>query len=191
MPREQREALILHVATVEFGLRGWGGASLGAIAEQAGISKTLIFAYFGTKEELFAACVDRARTMLVERVEHVVSERQPSLVMAQRVVEAIITGLGPSPRDWQVLTDRTVPEGTAAFEASRQARHTIADQVLRGFANTTDLIDLDDGIDVRILMTVWMNVVSGLVDWWIRHPDFSADEMAARAARVIGAAMSH
>lgn len=32
---------------------------------------------------------------------------------------------------------------------------------------------------------VWMGAVSAVVNWWLRHPDRSADEMAARSRRLI------
>ena len=65
---ERREAL-LEVAITEFGTTGYHGTSTEVIAERAGISQPYIFRLYGTKKDLFLACVDRCfdRTLDVFR----------------------------------------------------------------------------------------------------------------------------
>ena len=55
---ERREAILEH-ARVEFAAAGFKGASTDAIAAAAGISQPYLFRLFGTKKELFLACVRR------------------------------------------------------------------------------------------------------------------------------------
>lgn len=55
-------ALLLAAARDEFAAHGMGGARVGRIAEQAGVSKERIYGYFGSKEKLFAAVVSEALT---------------------------------------------------------------------------------------------------------------------------------
>ena len=57
---------MLAVAERAFADRGFHGASVDAIAEGSGISKPMIYAYFGSKEGLYRACMERARTRLLE-----------------------------------------------------------------------------------------------------------------------------
>jgi AcrR family transcriptional regulator len=49
VPPADREQQILDVAVQEFGERGYAHASMAAIAQRAGISKRLIYEYFGSK----------------------------------------------------------------------------------------------------------------------------------------------
>ena len=49
---------LLHAATMSFAEYGFEGASLRAIADNAGVSFQLIAYYFGSKEELWVATVD-------------------------------------------------------------------------------------------------------------------------------------
>ncbi len=51
---------ILDAATVEFAALGLGGARVDRIAEGAGVNKRLIYYYFGSKEDLFLAVLERA-----------------------------------------------------------------------------------------------------------------------------------
>jgi AcrR family transcriptional regulator len=55
---ERREQL-LAAAIAEFGVTGYHGTSTEVIAERAGISQPYIFRLYGTKKDLFLACVER------------------------------------------------------------------------------------------------------------------------------------
>src|SRR6185312_7553136 len=68
VPRADREQQILDAAVAEFGGSGYAHASMAAIARRAGISKPLIYEYFGSKDGLYLACLNRAGTHLVDRV---------------------------------------------------------------------------------------------------------------------------
>src|SRR5688500_20364972 len=65
VPREVRERQMLEVAERAFGARGFHGASVDAIAAASGITKPMIYAYFGSKEGLYRACMQRARARLL------------------------------------------------------------------------------------------------------------------------------
>lgn len=59
LPQAERKEGILDAAAAVFGEYGYHGASLSRIAEKAGISKTLIISYYGTKENVATAIVQR------------------------------------------------------------------------------------------------------------------------------------
>ena len=67
-PRDPTRARILQAALKEFGLHGYRGARLQAIARRAEVRRGLIAYYFGTKEALFRAVV-RERVTSTERVQ--------------------------------------------------------------------------------------------------------------------------
>jgi AcrR family transcriptional regulator len=66
---EATKARIFAAATAEFAERGLAGARVDAIAERAEANKQLLYAYFGSKEELFSAVLRRQVEELVEEVE--------------------------------------------------------------------------------------------------------------------------
>src|SRR5436305_9917049 len=57
MPRLEREQQMLDVAGRSFAARGFHAVSMDEIAEQAGISKPMLYHYFGSKEGLYVAYV--------------------------------------------------------------------------------------------------------------------------------------
>jgi AcrR family transcriptional regulator len=65
---EATKERILHAATAEFAAHGPAGARVDAIAERAAANKQLIYAYFGSKEKLFAAVLGRRLGQLAEEI---------------------------------------------------------------------------------------------------------------------------
>lgn len=68
--RAAKERRILDAAFQVFSLAGYAGASMDAIAEQAGVSKPTLYQYVGSKDALFAAMMDSARDAMVEPFGH-------------------------------------------------------------------------------------------------------------------------
>ncbi|QKV75816.1 TetR/AcrR family transcriptional regulator [Amycolatopsis sp. Hca4] len=66
--REQTTRRIFDAAVREFAAEGIGGARIDRIAQAAESNKALIYSYFGNKEQLFAAVVQRKLTELAEAV---------------------------------------------------------------------------------------------------------------------------
>ncbi|MCP3811822.1 TetR/AcrR family transcriptional regulator, partial [Mycobacteriaceae bacterium Msp059] len=91
VPRAQREQLILDAATEEFGQDGYAGAALSAVAARAGVSKPMVLSYFGSKDGLYVACVERAGANLIDRIEQVVAAGGAPLDMARDTLAAIFT----------------------------------------------------------------------------------------------------
>src|SRR3546814_1746952 len=60
-------ARILHAATEEFADKGYDGARVDEIAKQSDVNKNSLYHYFGSKEQLFVAVLERAYTTLRER----------------------------------------------------------------------------------------------------------------------------
>lgn len=57
---ERTQAAILEAATQEFARHGLGGARVDRIAERARTNKRMLYYYFGRKEDLFLAVLERA-----------------------------------------------------------------------------------------------------------------------------------
>ena len=55
---------ILRAGLAEFGARGFGGARTETIAKRAGCNIRMLYHYFGSKEGLYLACLERVYTDL-------------------------------------------------------------------------------------------------------------------------------
>ena len=59
LPRAVREQQMLDAAVEMFSRNGYHETSMDVIAAEAEISKPMLYLYYGSKEELFGACLNR------------------------------------------------------------------------------------------------------------------------------------
>jgi len=190
VPRAEREGQIVAVAVDEFAARGYAGASMAAIAAQAGISKPLIYQYFGSKDGLYLACLHQVAGDLLERLE--LAELSVDDTVASRVyaLQAIFDALAPQRSAWQLLYDTTMPAHGPIADAA--ADYQARTQFLAASGSKSFLAARGDHDpqDTEVLTSVWMGVVNSVVTWWLAHPEISADDMTQRCYRLIAAIWS-
>ncbi len=68
LPRAVREQQMLDSAIKVFSLNGFHQTSMDAIAKEAAISKPMLYLYYGSKDELFAACLHRESGRFLEAI---------------------------------------------------------------------------------------------------------------------------
>ncbi|MGW6276657.1 TetR/AcrR family transcriptional regulator [Kribbella sp. NPDC055071] len=120
--RAAREREILAAAERIFGERGYQGTSMDDVAAAVGVSKPLIYQYYGSKDGLFLACLARLRTQLLDTVS--------DAVMAARDAEdALYAGfvawfqfLDDHPQAWSVLVDEGMLNPGAAGTTTDEVR---------------------------------------------------------------------
>ncbi len=103
LPRQVREQQMLDAAVEVFSRRGYRQASMDEIAEMAGISKPMIYAYLGSKDELFAACITREAHLLVDRISAVVGAGGPPDGLLWQALHAFFGYVDEHRGGWLVL----------------------------------------------------------------------------------------
>lgn len=120
--RAAREREMLDAAEEIFGERGYAGTSMDEIAARVGVSKPLVYQYYGSKDGLFVACLSRLRARLLESVSSVVFEAPD----AEQALYAGLTQwfrfLDEHPRAWSVMIDEGMLTAGPAAEAADQVR---------------------------------------------------------------------
>ncbi|MCD0449217.1 TetR/AcrR family transcriptional regulator [Actinocorallia sp. API 0066] len=185
VPREERERQILDIATVEFGSRGYAYASLSGIAATAGVSKPLIYTYFGSRDGLHAACVHRAGTRLVEAVA--AAQRVPGVAnRALATLSAIFHALDGDTENWKLIYDSTLPPESDAHAVARTYQNALntmgSEGVAAALAATTT-----DPTDHSLLLALWFNTITTTITWWTTHPTETPESMTTRSRRFLTA----
>src|SRR5436305_2191604 len=103
LPRSVREQQMLDAAVAVFSAAGYHAASMDEIAERAGISKPMVYAYLGAKEELFIACVHREGTRLMESIVAAAGSGLPPDEQLWRGLRAFFGFVGQHREGWSVL----------------------------------------------------------------------------------------
>ncbi|MER7166982.1 TetR family transcriptional regulator [Micromonospora sp. NPDC000207] len=103
LPRAVREQQMLDAAVRTFSRRGFHAASMDEIADSAGISKPMVYAYLGTKEELFVACLHREATRMLEAIAGAAAPDLPADLRLWRGLRAFFGFVGAHRDGWAVL----------------------------------------------------------------------------------------
>src|SRR3954452_24407209 len=69
LPRAEREEQMGDAALELFTERGFDDAARAAIAARVGITKPMLYSYFGSKEGLYLACIERAARPMIETMQ--------------------------------------------------------------------------------------------------------------------------
>src|SRR4051812_36831718 len=126
MPRADRSAQLLEVAEQVFAERGFRLASMEEIAERAGITKPVLYDHFGSKDGLFAAVIESARSDLRETIGAAVASAGDSEQAMAAGLRAYFGYLAEHASTWTVLL--TEAEATsAAAEAMEGTRAEMAE----------------------------------------------------------------
>ncbi|MEV6840213.1 TetR/AcrR family transcriptional regulator [Streptomyces sp. NPDC051133] len=187
VPRARREQQIIAAAMEEFGRRGHAAASMADIARHVGVTKPMLYTYFGSKDGLYAACVDRVGPRLLAAVEQAMAARPPKDELAHTVLAALFRALEDQRHAWFVLYDRTLQADSEPWHAARRHREAIDELAASGTAALLGDQGNHDPLDADALKHVWTGTVSALIGWWISHPQLGAQDMTARCARLLSA----
>lgn len=187
VPRADRERQIVAIAIDEFAEHGYAGASVVSIATRAGISKPLIYQYFGSKDGLYVACLHQVANALLERLEPEWEREDESVAYRLLVLQAFFEALEPQRNAWRLLYDTTMPAEGEIPAAAKAYRDRTAEVASSGSARFLQARGQHDPEDASALSAVWMGLVDSLVMWWVDHPTESAEAMTARCARLLTA----
>lgn len=182
--RAQREAQIVDVACRVFGEGGYAATSVADVATAAGISKPLIYNYFGSKDGLYAVAVRRAAAVLVEEIERTASLGAVGIDRAVVTLDGMFRVLADQPWLWRLVFDATAPRTGEVAEvlADHEARLVVLGS--DGVSDLLALIGNDDPDDLSALRAVWEQTFRTLVGWWLDHPEVTPQEMTARCRRL-------
>jgi AcrR family transcriptional regulator len=173
-----REREMLEAAERAFAERGFHAASVDAIAEAAGISKPMVYAYFGSKEGLYRACMAAARERLLAALREGVDTSAAPDHQLWHGLLAFFTFVERERDSWSVMlgdvTAGTGPFAADGAEIRREMAGLVGDLLRRAAAA--------EGLDVGELADQLARALIGagesLAVWWDEHPGETAERMA-------------
>ncbi|MET7745374.1 TetR/AcrR family transcriptional regulator [Streptomyces sp. NPDC005385] len=191
VPRAARERQVLAAATEEFGLHGYEATTVAAVAARVGVTKPLLHHYFGSKEDLYLACLNPVGDGLLDAVRDAMAEHATETAPTPlRVMGALFAALDGRREAWFVLYDGTLPPGSAAARRAAYYRGAIDDLAAIGTADLLQEAGAGDPLDADALKYAWRGLCTALVRWWATHPEQSPEAMTRRCARLFAASRS-
>jgi AcrR family transcriptional regulator len=178
-----REPQMLDAALAAFAEHGFHDASMDDIAARADVSKPMIYAYLGSKEELFVTCVHREGTRLMEAIVEVVDPvltPNDQMWSGMRAFFAFVAGNVDS---WTVL-HRRAPAAFADEYALMRARMVeVVDGLLHRAVLGHGGADRPD--EIATLAFALVGAGESLADWLADNPSMSPDALANRFMGII------
>jgi AcrR family transcriptional regulator len=179
LPREVRERQILDAAVHVFAERGYHSASMDEISDVAGVSKPMIYAYLGAKEDLFAACIHREAANLLDAVTRGVSTELPPDMQLWHGLRAFFDFVGEQREGWQVLHRQTISQGGPFSDELLAMRDQAISLVHNLFVRVATEKGLEDSA-IEALAAALVGAAESLADWWLDHPDMPSKAVASR-----------
>lgn len=180
------------VAEEIFAERGYLAASMDEIAERCGVSKPMIYEYFGSKEGLLIACIRQARTELVNSISQSVVGAEEAEDALRRAARAFFEFTDGHRRAWSLLLiNEAAVAGPAALdeiEAVRQEQVELDIALFSAFLPDTPRRDLE------VAAQIVVGACERLSLWYVAQEDVSAEEAADYLMRMLWsgvAAMVH
>jgi AcrR family transcriptional regulator len=179
MPRAERERQILDAAHRLFAQRGFGAVTMDDVAEQVGVTKPLLYNYWGNKERLFLACIDRSADALFATVLAAVRASHEPGDAARAGTRAFFAFVDSDRDAWRVLYDGSLPAHgeIAARVEEHRARLTglvvdaILDQLPRARRRRARA-------EVEALSHAVLGAAEALARWWLRTEAMPAERAA-------------
>ena len=130
LPRAVREQQMLDAAVEVFSINGYHETSMDAIAAQAEISKPMLYLYYGSKEDLFGACLDRELSRFIEAVRGGIDFTLPPRDMLRNTILTFLTYIDANRASWIVLYTQATSSQAFAHTV-REGRERIIELVAR------------------------------------------------------------
>jgi AcrR family transcriptional regulator len=178
LARVERERLMLRAAGEAFASHGFHGSSMDEIARAAGITKPMLYRYFGSKEGLYAAYLQMTGHELVDNVRARDTRGQSAQVRLRAGLQAFLTYVKEHRAGWTVLHGETAAPTDA--------------QIAREVAELRERI-------IRLLTTLFgdeafahafTGAAESLATWWVNKPNPSIDEASAILMKIAEASAS-
>ena len=181
LPRAVREREMLAAARHVFSERGFHPASMDEIAERAGISKPMLYAYFGSKEGLYLASIRRSGEVLMRAIAEAADQSLAPDEQLWRGVRAYFEFVGSQRDGWSVLyREANAAGGEPAAEVAGMRRRIVelVAALIKDVASSKGA-GMDDA-EVDALAQALVGAGESLANWWNDHPEVTADELASR-----------
>src|SRR5271154_210159 len=128
LPRAVREQQMLDAAVLMFSVNGYHETSMDTIAAAAQISKPMLYLYYGSKEDLFGACLNREMSRFIDVVRNDIDFEQSPKDMLRNVIVSFLRFIDANRASWIVMY--TQATSSQAFAPTvREGREKIIQMV--------------------------------------------------------------
>ncbi|RJQ77119.1 TetR/AcrR family transcriptional regulator [Pseudonocardiaceae bacterium YIM PH 21723] len=169
MPRAEREAQMLSVAEAVFAERGYAAASMDDIAERCGVSKPMLYEYFGSKEGLLLGCINEVRQGMLGATMAAVAEPGEPLDVMRRGLYAYFEFVFARGGAIAMMLEPTGRLGEAMEDIRKQ-------QVDFMSATLSAFVEVPDPMALEGYAQIMLGACERLTLWKLDRPELTAQQ---------------
>jgi AcrR family transcriptional regulator len=180
LPRAEREQQILASAHALFAERGYAAVTMDEVAAAVGVTKPLLYTYFGNKDRLYLACMRPAGDALLETILAAIEATSTPPEALRAGMQAFFAFIDADRSAWRVLFDETLPAGGTVARGVLEYRER-----LEGLVTAALLEQIPPGrggtrarAEVAALSAALLGAAEALGRWWLRTGAIPAAEAA-------------
>jgi AcrR family transcriptional regulator len=171
---------MLGTAHALFAERGYAAVTMDEVAAAVGVTKPLLYAYFGNKDRLYLACMRPAGDALLETVVAAIGATSTAPEALRAGIQAFFAFIDADRSAWRVLFDETLPAGGEVARGVLEYRER-----LEGLVTAALLDQIPPGrggsrarAEVAALSAALLGAAEALGRWWLRTGAIPADDAA-------------
>ena len=162
-----------------FAERGYAAVKMDDIAGSVGVTKPLLYNYFGNKERLYITCMERAGDSLTATVTEAVGATASPGEALGAGVRSFFSFLDSDRAAWAVLFDETLPRSGDVADRVAEYRGDLVELVSSSMVAQLPQQSRDAArIEIEALSTALLGAAEALARWWLRSEEISANEAA-------------
>jgi AcrR family transcriptional regulator len=179
MPREQRMRQTLSVAHDLFAERGYAAVTMDEVAAAVGVTKPLLYNYFGNKERLYIACMEKAGEGLFAMIGQAVSSAGGPGEALNAGIRAFFDFLDADRAAWAVLFDETSAHVGEVAARVADYRGRILNMVATSLLAQLPARRREAArVEVEALSAALLGAAEALARWWLAGEAVSAAQAA-------------
>ena len=156
---------MLRAAGDAFARSGFHDASMDDIAQAAGISKPMLYNYFGSKQGLYAAYLERSGRALLKSMREADSRDAPAAHRLHAGILAFLTYAEEHRAGWTILHRETLAEGNLVARELRGLRERVTEMLGNLFGD-------------EAFAHAFAGAGESLASWWLAHPEQPKERIA-------------
>ncbi len=169
----------LAVAHDLFAEHGYHAVTMDEVAAAVGVTKPLLYNYFGNKERLFLACLAEAAERLESTVLAAVNATSSPDQALREGLRAFFDFVSQDRKTWRVLYDEALPSESEVGKQLTAYRSRITDLVAAAVGAQLPAERRERAqVEVEALSTALLGAAESLAHWWLRTEAIPASEAA-------------
>jgi AcrR family transcriptional regulator len=179
LSKADRMEQALTAAHTLFAERGFAAVTMDEVAAVVGVTKPLLYNYFGNKEQLYIACMERSGDALVSMILETVGDASSPSEALNDGLRAFFAFLDADRAAWAVLFDETLPQSGELADRVAEYRGRLTALVSESLlAQLPGKQRTAARIEVEALSTALLGAAEALARWWLRSEATTAAEAA-------------